>query len=134
MADGKLRLVVVTPEKQVVDQPADEVQLPGELGYLGILPGHTALITLLKTGVLSYRSGGSLRSLAVSAGFAEVGSDTVSVLAELAEDAAEIDAAKAEKDRAAAEEELKHAGFDTLEAVRGRLELAQARLEVAARR
>jgi F-type H+-transporting ATPase subunit epsilon len=133
MAAGKLKLIVVTPERQVVDAPADEVQLPGELGYLGILPGHAMLVTLLKTGILSYRDGGATRSLAIASGFAEVATDVVSVLADLAEEPSEIDSAQAERDRAAAEEELKSAGADTMVAIRTRLELAQARLEVARR-
>jgi F-type H+-transporting ATPase subunit epsilon len=127
----KLKLTVVTPEKKMLDTEAEEVQLPGELGYLGILPGHTPLITLLKTGILSYRNGASAGALAISAGFAEVSNDVVTVLADLAEDPEHIDVAAAQTERANAEEELKTAGRDTMEAIRGRLELAQARLAVA---
>ena len=126
-----LQLIVVTPEKKVVETEADQVELPGQLGYLGILPGHAPLISLLTTGVLTYRSGGSEKSLAISAGFVEVAGDAVSVLADLAEEPGQVDVAAAEKDRAAAEEELKSASRDTLEAIRTRLELAQARLAVA---
>jgi F-type H+-transporting ATPase subunit epsilon len=128
-----LQLTVVTPESKVVETEADEVQLPGSEGYLGILPGHTPLITLLKTGVLSYRGGGRSGALAVSAGFAEIANDRVSVLADSAEEAGQIDSARAERERAAAEEEMKTAGVDTLDEIRGRLELATARLEVARR-
>lgn len=128
---AKLKLIVVTPEKKVVEEEADEVQLPGELGYLGILPGHTPLITLLKTGVLSYQNAGARKSLAISTGFAEISDDTVSVLADLAEGPRQIDAASAESDRARAEEELKTASVDTMEEIRSRLELASARLAVA---
>jgi F-type H+-transporting ATPase subunit epsilon len=126
-----LKLVVVTPEKMVVDAEADQVEVPGQLGYLGILPGHAPLISLLTTGVLTYRSGGSEKSLAISAGFVEVAGDAVSVLADLAEEPGQIDVAAAEKDRAAAEEELKTASRETLEEIRTRLGLAQARLSVA---
>ena len=128
-----LQLTVVTPESKVVETEADEVQLPGSEGYLGILPGHTPLITLLKTGVLSYRGGGRSGALAVSAGFAEIANDRVSVLADSAEEAGQIDSARAERERAAAEEEMKTAGVDTLDEIRSRLELATARLEVARR-
>jgi len=128
-----LQLVVVTPESKVVETEADEIQLPGSEGYLGILPGHTPLITLLKTGVLSYRGGGRSGALAVSAGFAEIANDRVSVLADSAEEAGQIDSARAERERAAAEEEMKTAGVDTLDEIRSRLELATARLEVARR-
>ena len=133
MASGKLKVMVVTPERQVVDAAADEVQLPGELGYLGILPGHATLVTLLKTGILSYKDGGATHSLALASGFAEVADDKVSVLVDVAEEPSEIDTTQAERDRAEATEQLKTAGADTMEAIRTRLELAQARLEVARR-
>jgi len=129
----KLTLVVVTPERTVVETEADEVQLPGELGYLGILPGHTTLITLLKTGVLSYKDAGTEKFFALSSGFAEIANDRVTVLADSAEDAREIDANAAEQDRARAEEALKTANRETMEQIRGELELAQARLAVAGR-
>ena len=126
-----LHLTVVTPERKVVETEAEEVQLPGSEGYLGILPGHTPLITLLKTGVLAYRGAGASGSLAVSAGLAEISRDRVSVLADSAESSSEIDASAAQSDRAKAEEEMKTAGVDTLDEIRGRFELAQARLAVS---
>ncbi len=128
-----LQLLVVTPERKVVETEADEVELPGAEGYLGILPGHTALITLLKTGVLSFRRAGRSQAFAVSSGFAEIVNDRVSVLADLAEGSAEIDSAAAERERAKAEEEMKTAGVDTLDGIRERFELAEARLSVARR-
>jgi len=130
---SRLKLIVVTPQKQVTEAEADEVQLPGELGYLGILPGHTPLITLLKAGVVTYKNGGTAHALAVSSGFAEVSSDVVSVLADLAEEPGDVDAAAAEKDRASAAEAMTTAGMDTVDEIRTRLEFAQARLEVAKR-
>jgi F-type H+-transporting ATPase subunit epsilon len=126
-----LKLVVVTPEKKVVDAEVEQVELPGELGYLGILPGHAPLISLLKTGVLTYEGAGGGKSLALSAGFVEVANDAVSVLADLAEEPSQIDAGAAEKDRSRAEEELKTASRETLEEIKTRLELAEARLAVA---
>jgi F-type H+-transporting ATPase subunit epsilon len=129
----KLKLRVVTPTRTVVESEADEVELPGELGYLGILPGHTPLITVLKTGVLTYRNGADERALAISAGFAEIANDVVTVLADQAEQPAEVDVSVAERDRAEAEELLKTASRETLDEVRSRLELAQARLTVARR-
>jgi F-type H+-transporting ATPase subunit epsilon len=128
-----LQLQVVTPERQIVDAEADEVEMPGAQGYLGILPGHAPLITLLGTGVLSYRRGGSSRAFAISSGLAEVSGDRVSVLTDTAEGAGEIDAAAAERDKAKAEDEMKTAGVDTLDAIRTRLNLAEARLAVARR-
>ncbi len=128
-----LQLQVVTPERLVVETEAEEVQLPGSEGYLGILPGHAALITLLKAGVLSYRRSGRSEAFAVSSGFAEVLDDRVSVLADSAESGSEIDARAAESERAKAEEEMKSAGVDTLDAIRARFDLAEARLAAARR-
>ncbi len=131
-----LHLSVVTPERKVVETEADEVELPGALGYVGILPGHAPLITLLGTGILTVRRAGSSTAYAVSAGFAEVSGDRVSVLADSAEAHAEIDAAAAERDRAKAEDEMKSAGVDTLDAIRRRLrfDLARRRASPSARR
>lgn len=126
-----LKLVVVTPEKKVVDTDTEQVEVPGELGYLGILPGHAPLISLLKTGVLSYGAAGGEKSLAISTGFVEVLADSVSVLADVADEPGDVDVAAAEKERARAEEELKTASRETLDAIRARLELAQARIAVA---
>ncbi len=123
----------MTPERRVLEAQAEEVELPGAQGYVGILPGHAPLITLLGTGVLTYRAGGRSAAYAVSAGFAEVSGDRVSVLADSAESAEEIDAASAERDRVKAEEEMKTTGADTLDALRTQFELAQARLAVARR-
>jgi F-type H+-transporting ATPase subunit epsilon len=129
----KLKLQVVTPTKTIVSSEADSVELPGELGYLGILPGHTPLITVLKTGVLTYRNGAEDRSLAISAGFAEIANDSVTVLADLAEEPRDVDVPAAEREVTRAEEELKGAGADTVDEIRSRLELAQARLAIAKR-
>jgi F-type H+-transporting ATPase subunit epsilon len=126
-----LKLQVVTPTRTVVNTEADEVELPGELGYLGILPGHTPLITVLKAGVLTYRRGAEERSLAIAAGFAEIANDAVTVLADQAEAPAEVDVAAAERERSGAEEQLKTASRESLDEIRARLELAQARLAIA---
>ena len=80
-----LQLLVITPERKAVETEADEVELPGSEGYLGILPGHTPLITLLKPGVLSFKRGGRSQAFAVSTGFAEISFDKVSVLVDSAE-------------------------------------------------
>jgi F-type H+-transporting ATPase subunit epsilon len=128
-----LQLVVVTPERKVVETEADEVELPGSEGYLGILPGHTALITLLKPGVLSFKRAGRSQAYAVAEGFAEILADRVSVLVDSAEGGPEIDAASAERERASAEEEMKAATVETLDAIRARVELAEAKLTAARR-
>jgi len=111
-----LQLLVVTPERKVVEADADEIELPGAEGYLGILPGHTPLITLLKTGVLSFKKGGRSQAYAVSAGFAEIANDRVNVLADSAEGSSEIDAAASERARdgrgADEDRERRHAAGD----------------------
>jgi len=92
MAGDSLQLVVVTPVRQLLSESVTEVQLPGADGYLGVLPGHAPLITELGIGELTYRTaGGQTGLLAVIRGFAEVLPDRVSVLAETAERAEEID-------------------------------------------
>src|SRR5215212_5900746 len=102
----KINLTVVTRERKIVDADVDEVILPGYEGELGILPGHTPLLAMLRIGELRYRSGNNVQRLVISWGFAEVLPDRVIVLAERGVLPAEIDAAAAERDRAEAEREL----------------------------
>jgi F-type H+-transporting ATPase subunit epsilon len=103
-----IELIVVTPEKQLLRESVAEVQLPGAEGYLGILPGHAPLMTELGIGELSYhdRRGKESAHLAIIRGFAEVLPDRVTLLAETAEFAGEIDLARAEAARARAEKHL----------------------------
>jgi F-type H+-transporting ATPase subunit epsilon len=100
------QLEIVTPEKLVVKVVADEVQIPGQSGYLGILPGHAPLITELAVGVITYRSQGDTRTLSVAWGFAEVLQDKVTILAETAERPEEIDVERAQKAKDRAEQRL----------------------------
>ena len=106
MAGEALELIVVTPERQLLRERALEVQLPGQTGYLGILPGHAPLITELGIGEFSYHdaSGKESSRIAIMSGFAEVLPDRVTVLAETAEFAEEIDLERAKQslDRARA--------------------------------
>jgi len=90
-----LDLEVATPERLLVREEVDSVQLPGKDGYLGILPGHAALVGQLGTGFLTYTAGGRRRHLSVSGGFVEVLPDHVRVLADVAERAEEIDVERA---------------------------------------
>jgi F-type H+-transporting ATPase subunit epsilon len=101
----KIKLRIVSPD-QVVSQEVDEVSLPGVEGDLGILPGHTPLFTALRTGAMWYRQGAEKHYLAVSIGFVEVLPDAVSVLAQVAERAEELDQARADAGMARAEEML----------------------------
>jgi F-type H+-transporting ATPase subunit epsilon len=108
MADlpSKIHLTVVTRDRKIVDVQADEVVLPASDGEIGVLPGHTPLLALLRIGALRYRTGNTVQRLVISWGFAEVLPDRVIVLAERGFLPGEIDAATAEQDRAAAEKEL----------------------------
>jgi F-type H+-transporting ATPase subunit epsilon len=108
MLPEAIELVVVTPEKQLVRETVVEVTIPALEGALGVLPGHAPLITELGIGELTYRTANASASvsLAVISGFAEVLSDHVTVLAETAERAEEIDLARAEAAKARAEKRL----------------------------
>jgi F-type H+-transporting ATPase subunit epsilon len=98
MAADSIQLVIVTPVRQLLSQSVVEAQLPGADGYLGILPGHAPLITELGIGELTYRTAsGQSGLLAVIRGFAEVLPDRISVLAEMAERAEEIDLKRAQE-------------------------------------
>jgi F-type H+-transporting ATPase subunit epsilon len=100
------QLEIVTPEKKVVATAAEEVQIPGKNGYLGVLPGHAPLITELAIGEIVYRAGGQEQKLAVAWGFAEVLPDKVTILAETAERPNEIDVERARKAKDRAEKLL----------------------------
>jgi F-type H+-transporting ATPase subunit epsilon len=133
MADG-LMLEVVTPERELVRESVAEVQLPGLSGYLGILPGHTPLLTELGIGPLIYKQGSESGYIAVIGGFAEVLPERVTVLAEAAERSEEIDAARARADLAEAEKNLAASGADPntdWDAVLKAVASARARLEAA---
>jgi len=126
------QLEVVTPEKMVVRDQAEEMQIPGKNGYLGILPGHAPLISELAVGEITYRNGGVTHHLCVAWGFAEVLPDKVTILAETAERADEIDVKRAQEAKQRAEERLKSGSTDV---DYGRAEVAlqraETRLEVA---
>jgi F-type H+-transporting ATPase subunit epsilon len=127
-----IKLSIVTPERSLVSEDVDEVQIPGANGYLGVLPGHAPLFTELKVGELSYRKGSTWTSLAVAWGFAEVLPDQVRVLAETAERAADIDLERATRAKERAEERLKKNGADVdYDRARVALERAIIRIQVA---
>ncbi len=79
---ASIRLEIVTPEKMLVREDVDEVVVPGEEGYLGVLPGHTPLLATLKGGDLWYRKGQEKTHVEIAGGFAEVLPDRVTILAE----------------------------------------------------
>ena len=130
---ARLRLVLVTYEKKVLEVECDEVTLPGQLGYFGVLPGHVPMIALLKVGELMYRIGKIEHFLALSWGFCEVADDVVTVMAEFAEAPAEIDVAAAQREQAEAEALLPTVAHDELAAAMARLDAAVTRIQVAQR-
>ncbi len=127
------QLEIVTPEKKVVDTAAEEVQIPGKNGYLGVLPGHAPLISELAVGEISFRAGSRVQRLAVAWGFAEVLPDKVTILAETAERPEEIDVDRARKSKERAEQRLTSGDPDVdVERSLDALHKAETRLEVAA--
>ena len=103
-----LTLEIVTPDHAVVSKEIDELQVPGADGSFGVLPGHTPLLAGLRAGELWYRQGQNISYVAVSLGFAEVLPDRVTILAEEAEPAAEIDVPRAEAAQERARNRLDH--------------------------
>src|SRR3954469_1545207 len=130
MADT-FQLEIVTPEKAVVRDSATEAQIPGRKGYLGILPGHAPLITELAVGEITYRRpDGTSERLAVAWGFAEVLPDKVTILAETAERAEDIDLGRAREQMKRAEERLHSQDPDVdFERARGAYERAATRID-----
>jgi len=129
------QLEIVTPEKQVVSDTAEEVQIPGKKGYLGILPGHAPLITELAVGEIVYRKEGQSQYLSVAWGFAEVLPTKVTILAEAAERPEEIDVPRAQEAKERAEERLKSQDSSTdFERALYALKRAEVRLDVAGKK
>ncbi len=128
-------LEVATPERLLVKEKAEEAQIPGRDGYLGILPGHAALLSLLGTGPLTYTSGGRKRTLSIHGGFVEVLPDQVRVLANVAEKAEEIDVERARRDLQTAQEQVMNPalGVDPAAALDAAA-AAQARIDAAEKR
>ena len=92
-----LTLEIVTPDRAVVRESVDEIQIPGSEGYLGVLPGHTPLLTSLQAGELWFRQGDDTSYVAVASGFAEILPDRVTILAQIAERAEDIDTDRAQE-------------------------------------
>ncbi len=129
-----LELQIVTPERRIVQEQVDEVEIPGSEGYFGVLPGHTPLLAALAVGELWYRKGQEKVFLSIAFGFAEVLPDRVTILARLAERAEDISVERAEASRRRAEERLAHARSDIdYERARVALMKSMARLQVSSR-
>jgi F-type H+-transporting ATPase subunit epsilon len=132
----QLHLWVVTPTQAVVDEAVEEVTGPGTVGEFGVLPNHTTFLTTLEIGTLSYKAAGALKRLAVRGGFAEVVDNVLTVLADAAVPAEQIDVAAAQSELAAANEKL--ATLDPLEPEYASTDAdrrwAETRLELASAR
>jgi F-type H+-transporting ATPase subunit epsilon len=130
----QLELQIVTPDRLLVRQVVDEVEIPGTGGYFGVLPGHTPLLASLAIGELWYRTGQEKTYLSIAFGFAEVLPDRVTILARLAERAEDIDIDRAVAARERAEQRLARPSSDIdYERARIALTKALARLQVSAR-
>ena len=129
-----LRLEFVTPERAIVHDEVDEVELPGEEGFLGILPGHAPLLAALKTGEMWYRKGTDKKFAFIAGGFAEIVPDRVSILAQVAERAEDIDLARAEAAKRRAEDRITKPSSE-IDVERARIALLRAltRLQVSTR-
>ncbi len=135
MAADSIQLVIVTPVRQLLSESVVEAQLPGADGYLGVLPGHAPLITELGIGELTYRTAsGQSGLLAVIRGFAEVLPDRISVLAELAERAEEIDLKRAQEALKRAQELIAKGGENVdWDRASAALQRALVRIQVVSR-
>jgi F-type H+-transporting ATPase subunit epsilon len=129
-----LQLQIVSADRLLVNEQVDEVQIPGSEGYLGVLPGHTPLLATLQVGELWYRQGQEKHYLSIAFGFVEVQPDRVTILAQIAESAQEIDLARAEAAKRRAEERLSKPTTD-MDFERARIAMLKAlvRLQVASR-
>src|SRR3954468_4804506 len=129
-----LQLHIVSADRSLVNETVDEVEIPGADGYFGVLPGHTPLLAVLGAGELWYRKGQEKQYLAIAFGFAEVQPERVTILAQIAEKAEEIDLARAEAAKKRAEERLSRVAVE-MDAERARIALLKSliRLQVAAR-
>jgi F-type H+-transporting ATPase subunit epsilon len=131
---SRLQLQIVSAERSLVNETVDEVEIPGHDGYFGVLPGHTPLLAALSVGTLRYRQGSENHYLLIAFGFAEVQPDRVTILAQIAEKAEEIDLGRAAAAKTRAEERMASSSAD-VDVERARIAMLKAlvRLQVAER-
>ena len=131
---ARIHLQVVSADRSLVNEQVDEVEIPGADGYFGVLPGHTPLLALLGAGELWYRQGQEIHYVYLAMGFGEIQPDRVTILAESAERADEIDLARAQAAKTRAEERLARPTVD-IDAERARIALLKSliRIQVASR-
>ncbi|MCA9498833.1 MAG: F0F1 ATP synthase subunit epsilon [Nitrospirales bacterium] len=134
-SSGKILLEVVTPEHRLLSKEVDYVSAPGSEGDFGVLPGHCHFLTTLRIGELQYRVGEQTEYMSVLWGFAEVTPTKVTILAEIAEKAEDINVERAEAAVRKAEERLERGGLPSeVEEARVSLEKARLRQKIASRR
>jgi F-type H+-transporting ATPase subunit epsilon len=128
-----LRLEFVTPARAIIHEEVDEVQLPGEEGSFGVLPGHAPMLAALATGIMWSRKGSETTYAFIDGGFVEVQPDRVSILAQVAERAEDIDIERAEAAKRRAEAELTKPTTVDFDAERARIAMLRAitRLQVS---
>jgi F-type H+-transporting ATPase subunit epsilon len=131
--ENKLKLVIVTPNGHTLCDDVDEVTAVGSEGEFGVLPGHAPFLTTLKIGMLVYKKGNEVGYIFVNSGFAEVGPDKVTVLADSAEKAEDIDVERAKAAMKRAEERLKKMEEIDFTRAEAALERATTRIHVAER-
>ncbi len=127
---SSIELLIVTPERLLVHEQVDELQIPGSEGYFGVLPGHMPFLAALAVGELWYRKGQTRTYFSIAFGFAEVLPDRVTILAKLAERAEDIDVARAEAARKRAEERIASGGKADIDFERARIALQKALIRI----
>jgi F-type H+-transporting ATPase subunit epsilon len=132
MLPDKIELEVVTPERHILAETVDSLEMPGKDGYLGILPGHAPLITELGIGLLTYHKGAEERVLTVIHGYAEVLPDRVIVLAESSERSEEINVERARASLERAQGRLAKSGSPDVDWERASFAVERAMVRVQA--
>ena len=132
--ENKLRLDIVTPYGRIFSGDVDEITATGSEGEFGILPGHAPFMTMLKTGMMTYKTGGDVTYFFVGGGYAEAGPDKVTILADSAEKAEDIDGERACAAMKRAEERLKQAEDYDFGRATASIERAAIRVQVAEKR
>ncbi len=129
--ENKIRLEIVTPYGQIMGEDVDEIATSGSEGDFGVLPGHVNFITTLKIGMLTYRKGNEMKYVFINSGYAEVGPDKVTILADSAEVSEEIDVERAKAAMQRAEERLRHQDKIDVARATAALERATIRVQLA---
>jgi F-type H+-transporting ATPase subunit epsilon len=126
--EDKITFEIVTPYGKVIEDKVDEIVAPGILGEFGVLPGHAPYISMLDIGILTYKSGSSVKKVFINCGYADVSFERVTILSDSAELAENIDVNRAKTAQDRASERLKKADIDIVRA-EAALKRALSRLE-----